>query len=288
MRFAPPFWVTPLVVGASFLVMLAWEIRRPLRRSVEPKPVRVGRNLLLALPAFALASVLQTLLVLPVAAWTASRRFGLAQLAPVSPAIRVLLAVVLLDYTLWFWHFANHKVPFLWRFHLVHHVDRDLDSSTALRFHFGEMALSMPFRALQILVAGADPLALWLWQALLLASIFFHHSNAHLPIGLERLLVRLIVTPRMHGIHHSDRENEANTNWSSLLSVWDYLHGTICLGISQSEIAIGVPAWAAERDVTIGRVLALPFRRQRQDWTDSNGERAIRPHEPDGRTELRA
>jgi sterol desaturase/sphingolipid hydroxylase (fatty acid hydroxylase superfamily) len=107
--------------------------------------------------------VLQTLIVLPVAEWTARHRFGLAQITPVPAVVRTLLAVVLLDYTLWFWHFANHKVPFLWRFHLVHHVDRDLDSSTALRFHFGEMALSMPYRAFQVLVAGADPLALWLF-----------------------------------------------------------------------------------------------------------------------------
>jgi sterol desaturase/sphingolipid hydroxylase (fatty acid hydroxylase superfamily) len=288
MQFFPPLWVTPAVVGASFLLMLLSETVRPLRRLVESKRVRVGRNVLVAVPAFALASVLQTLTVFPVAEWAARHRFGLAQIIPLPDAVRMLLAVVLLDYTLWFWHFANHKVPALWRFHLVHHVDRDLDSSTALRFHFGEMALSMPYRAIQILIAGADPLALWLWQALLFISIFFHHSNARLPLGLERLLVKVIVTPRMHGIHHSDRMNEANTNWSSLLSAWDYLHGTVLLDVPQKQVSIGVPAYSVERDVTLGRILALPFKRQRQDWRGASGGDAVRPHDPGSRKAMRA
>lgn len=288
MEFSPPSWVTPAVVGTSFLLMLLSETLLPLRRPVESKPVRVGRNVLVAVPAFALASVLQTLIVLPVAEWTARHRFGLAQITPAPAAVRTLLAVVLLDYTLWFWHFANHKVPFLWRFHLVHHVDRDLDSSTALRFHFGEMALSMPYRAFQVLVSGADPPALWLWQAILFVSIFFHHSNARLPLGLERIFVKVIVTPRMHGIHHSDRMNEANTNWSSLLSAWDYLHGTVLLDVPQKEVSIGVPAYGVERDVTLGRALALPFKRQRQDWRDAGGGLAVRPHDPESRNTLRA
>src|SRR5207245_166034 len=97
-------------------------------------------------------------------------------------------------------------------------------------------------------------------------SILFHHSNARLPLAFERVLVRFIVTPRMHGIHHSDRLNETNSNWSSLLSVWDYIHGTMVLNVPQPEITIGVPAYQHPAEVTIGKVLLLPFKRQRRDF----------------------
>lgn len=95
----------------------------------------------------------------------------------------------MLDYTLWFWHFANHRIAFLWRFHLVHHIDRDLDSSTALRFHFGEHALSIVYRVVQIVVIGASPLALWIWQLTLFASNLFHHANIELPPDLGDMMV---------------------------------------------------------------------------------------------------
>ncbi|HEX3071468.1 MAG TPA: sterol desaturase family protein, partial [Thermoanaerobaculia bacterium] len=177
-------------------------------------------------------------------------------------------------------HWASHRVPFFWRFHLVHHVDRDLDSSTALRFHFGELALSIPVRAAQMVIIGVDPQALWLWQTILFGSLLFHHANLRLPLRVERVLVRLIVTPRMHGIHHSDSLNETNSNWSSLISWWDYLHRTILLSVPQKRITIGVPAYSEASDVTIGRMLVLPFIRQRRDFHRIDGTLSIREHEP--------
>ncbi|HKC26108.1 MAG TPA: sterol desaturase family protein [Thermoanaerobaculia bacterium] len=281
-------WLTPAIAAAAFLAMTLAETLAPLRRRVEPRGVRLGRNLALAGVSYGFFSLLQTPFVVPIAEWTARRGVGLAQALPVPPAARVLVAVLVLDYTLWIWHWANHKVPFLWRFHLVHHVDRDLDASTALRFHVGEMALSVPVRALQVVVAGADPLALWLWQAVLFVSILFHHSNARLPLALERVLVRVFVTPRMHGIHHSDRLDETNTNWSSLLSVWDYLHRTIRLDVPQAEIVIGVPAYAAPGDVTLGRSFAIPFLNPRDDFRAPDGRLLVRGHGPGGAAELRA
>jgi sterol desaturase/sphingolipid hydroxylase (fatty acid hydroxylase superfamily) len=145
-----------------------------------------------------------------------------------------------------------------------------MDASTALRFHFGELALSVPVRALQMILIGVDSPTLWLWQTILFASLLFHHSNVRLPLRFERLLVRLIVTPRMHGIHHSDRRGETNSNWSSLLSAWDFLHRTMRFDVPQERIVIGVPAYHDPRDVTLGKVLLLPFRSQRDDWNATN------------------
>src|SRR5207248_599926 len=155
--------------------------------------------------------------------------------------------------------------------HLVHHVDLDLDASTALRFHFGEMLLSIGYRALQIALLGVTPLAVSIWTAVLFASILFHHSNVRLPLGLERRLVPWIVTPRMHGIHHSTVRAERDTNFSSLLSVWDRLHRTLRLNVPQSVVRIGVLGHLEPDEVTFGRIQLLPFRRGAGDRATGGG-----------------
>jgi sterol desaturase/sphingolipid hydroxylase (fatty acid hydroxylase superfamily) len=256
--------VIVLVAGA----MTFAERLVPLRPAVESKLRRAIRNLFTGAVGLACMTILQAPLLQPVASWIVRERIGLLHAVEWPRWAEILVAVVLLDYTLWWWHWANHRVPFLWRFHLVHHVDRDLDATTALRFHFGELALSIPVRAAQMILIGVDPFSLWLWQTILFASILFHHANLRLPPGFERVLVRLIVTPRMHGIHHSDRQDETNSNWSSLLSVWDFLHRTFRLDVPDAKITIGVPAYHDARDVTIGKILTLPFRRQRSDWAE--------------------
>ena len=252
-----------MIVGGS---MLLAERIAPLRRTVEPKLRRIVRNLSAGGVSLALMSLVQAPLLQPVAAWIVRDRVGLLQLVQWPRWLETVIAILLLDYTLWWWHWANHRVPFFWRFHLVHHIDRDLDASTALRFHFGELALSIPVRAAQMILIGVDPQTLWLWQTILFGSILFHHSNVRLPRRFERLLVRLVVTPRMHGIHHSDRIDETNSNWSSLLSAWDFLHRTMRFDVPDERIVIGVPAYCDPRAVTLGKILLLPFRRQRDDW----------------------
>lgn len=254
------------VVIGTFALMLVLEWRFPLRATVEPKGRRIVRNLTLAALSGAVGLLIQIPLLVPLSRWVATQRIGLLNLTPLPPAVHAIASVVLLDYTLWWWHWASHRVPFLWRFHLVHHVDRDMDTSTALRFHFGEHVLSVLYRGAQIAFIGASPLAVWMWQLILFASILFHHANLELPIRLERWLVRLVVTPRMHGIHHSDRFHETDSNWSSMLSWWDFLHGTLVLNVAQRSIRIGVPAFRDPRDVTVGRILAMPFLRQRKSF----------------------
>lgn len=246
--------------------MLLAEALAPLRPAVESKFRRIVRNLTTGGVSLALMTLVQAPILQPVASWIVRERIGFLQAVEWPRWTETLLAVVLLDYTLWWWHWATHRVPFLWRFHLVHHVDRDLDASTALRFHFGELALSVPVRAAQMIAIGVDAPSLWLWQTILFGSILFHHANFRLPRALERVLACVIVTPRMHGIHHSDRQEATNSNWSSLLSLWDVLHRTFRLDVPDERITIGVPAYQEPRDVTIGKILALPFRRQRKDW----------------------
>lgn len=265
------FRSSPAAITAAVIVlvggfMLVGERFAPLRRTIESRFRRIIRNLTLGAVSLAVMTLIQAPLLHPVASWIARERIGLLQAADWPRWIEVLIAIILLDYTLWWWHWANHRVPFFWRFHLVHHVDRDMDASTALRFHFGELALSILVRAMQMILIGVDPYSLWLWQTILFGAILFHHANLRLPMPMEQVLVRFVVTPRMHGIHHSNRFEETNSNWSSLLSIWDVLHRTFRFDVRQEDIVIGVPAYDDQREVTIGKMLLLPFRRQRDDW----------------------
>jgi sterol desaturase/sphingolipid hydroxylase (fatty acid hydroxylase superfamily) len=269
--------ITCLVIFATWGTLLVFELRRPLRPAVEPKLRRNVRNVGLSVFSLLLGLAMEALLVIPVANFAESHRLGLFNVLEAPAWLEMTIVILLLDYTLWWWHWASHQVPFLWRFHLVHHVDRDLDASTALRFHFGEHFFSFFYRSAQVVVLGASLKAVWLWQLVLFASILFHHSNVRLPGRLEAGLVRILVTPRMHGIHHSDRRGESFTNYSSLLAAWDYLHRTICLALPQREVTIGVPAYRSAEEVTIGKALAIPFRRQRDDWQDQVAPRVPVP-----------
>lgn len=261
-----PSWLSASLVlgGAGLLVWL--ERRRPLRRAVEPTRTREARNLAMAATGALALGVTEKPLAEALTSLVERKRLGLLKVIRLPRLIEVALAVVLLDYTLYLWHVLTHRVPFLWRFHLVHHVDLDLDASTALRFHFAELIVSVPFRAAQILLIGVSPLSFSVWQTLLMLSILFHHSNVRLPVALERRLGRVFVTPRMHGIHHSDVKDETDSNWSSGLTLWDWLHGTLRLDVPQSEITIGVPAYRDPREVGLAEILKMPFNEERPAW----------------------
>lgn len=255
------------------------ERRRPLRERVEASGDRMRRNVAVALGSATTVQLLEKPLLDPLTRWVEQRRCGLLLHMRLPGWLETTLGILLLDYSLYFWHVLLHRIPLLWRFHVVHHVDLDLDVSTALRFHFGELALSVPWRAAQVLLIGARSPVLRLWQQLTLASVAFHHSNLRLPLWLERCLVRIIVTPRMHGIHHSVVEEETGSNWSSGLTLWDRLHGTLRLDVPQETIVIGVPAYRDPEELSLPRILAMPFRGQRRSWCWQQGGKPQTRHQ---------
>ena len=270
-------WLSAGLIAGSFCALAWLERRRPLRRhAAEPKLKRELRNLSVAAVGAGALLLVERPAILPLAQFVDGHGWGLLKQLRLPWWLEVLAAVVMLDYTLYVWHYLTHKVPFLWRFHVAHHVDLDLDASTALRFHFGELALSVPWRAAQVSVIGVSPIAYLTWQTFVFLSIMFHHSNVKLPIGFETWLNCLIVTPRMHGIHHSIVERETNSNWSSGLTIWDWLHGTLHLNVPQDEITIGVPAYREAKEVVLPKVLALPFVKQRPSWEFPDGGRPAR------------
>ncbi len=250
------------VVLTAAAVVLWLERRHRARASVEPPAVHGTRNLVMAGIAAVTVHLVEAPVVVPLARLATRRGWGLtARMTGRRSALaRTLVTIVLLDYTLYLWHIIVHRVPWLWRFHLVHHVDLDLDATTGLRFHAGELAASVPWRAAQVVVIGATPGALALWQSLTVAAVLFHHSNTRLSDRTERWLSWVLATPRMHAIHHSVDPVQLQSNFSSGLGLWDRLHGTLRVDAAASDVIIGMPDHQDPQDVTLGRVLALPFR----------------------------
>lgn len=264
-----------LVVGAAAAI-LAIERVRPLRPRRDREPARTVRNLALGAISMAVVRNLQQPVVEPLAHAVSRNRWGLAQRLPAHAWARDAIAFLLLDYTIYLWHVMTHRIGFLWRFHLVHHIDLDLDASTALRFHAAEMAMSVPYRAAQVALLGVSPRALGIWQNFFFAAILFHHSNLRLPLRLERALARAVMTPRLHGIHHSLVHEETDSNWSSGLSVWDWLHGTLRADVPQGAVEVGVPGYHSREHVKIEPSLRLPFVKQRPSWRTPDGRRVVR------------
>lgn len=250
---------------------ITWiERRRPLRTEVEPKLRREGRNLAVAGLGAVSLQLAGAPLIRRLTHLVDRRGYGLVPRMPGPRWLKTCAVLLLMDYTFYLWHVMTHRIPLLWRFHLVHHVDRDLDASTALRFHFGELIAGVPWQAAQVILIGVDSCSYSIWQATFLLSITFHHSSIRLPILWERRLSWFLVTPRMHGIHHSIIEQETNSNWSSGLNIWDRLHGTLRLNVPQHEITIGVPAYQDPDSVTLEKIVSLPFREQRPSWMFAN------------------
>jgi sterol desaturase/sphingolipid hydroxylase (fatty acid hydroxylase superfamily) len=247
------------VLGGWVAGLLWWEYRRSLRRVLDSKLKRDIRNLTVASLAAAAMQFIEVPVAIAINLRAEQKHSGLLQIAPAPGCVKLLAAILLLDYTLYFWHRLTHRVPLLWRFHQVHHVDREMDATT-LRFHFGEIALSVAFRAAQVWLIGPTPASYAAWQSFLFFCILFHHANIRLPLGWERRLARLVVTPRLHGIHHSVVPEKLNSNWSSGLTVWDWLHGTLRTSVPQDAIIIGVEGLRGDREQQLGNVLALPFR----------------------------
>lgn len=252
-------WLRGALIVGTFALLYVLENKRPLRRQIESKEIETFRNLAIAATAGIAVNFLEKPVTDQLTKFTKEKRFGLLKLFRLPKGLETAFAVVLLDYTLYLWHVLTHKIPLLWRFHKIHHADLDLTAATAIRFHFGEIAISVIFRAAQILLIGVSPQALQIWQTLLFASIFFHHSNIDLPKDFEEKLQKIIMTPRLHGIHHSAEKSEMDSNWSSGLTAWDYLHGTFRRDVAQDKITIGVKGFIEQKDVTFAKMLLEPF-----------------------------
>src|ERR1700736_6539076 len=263
---------TPPIAIAVFALLFLLERFVPLRKTTRSLFARLLVNL--AISAFTFVAAVG--LVQPAAQWalrwSVDKPFGLIHVVALPAPFTFLLSFLLMDLMFFYWHLANHRVPLLWRFHNVHHIDSDLDVSTAFRFHFGEIAFSSVFNLVQVSIIGLSAWAFTAYQVAFLAEVLFHHSNLRLPIRFERLLSKIIVTPRMHGIHHSQVQRENNSNFGTVFTWWDRLHRTLGLNIPQSRVVVGIPAYSFAEDNRVGNALLMPFRQQRDYWRRPDGK----------------
>lgn len=254
--------VLAIVYGLFFVL----EQLFPLRRSKRPLYRRIWVNLVVSCLAIVTAAVSVRPAVHFMLHWTGREHFGLLNLFDWPPVVRFAGAILLMDLGFYYWHRANHRFSFLWRFHNAHHIDPDLDVSTSFRFHMGEVLFSAGFRIIQVGLIGLSAWAFALYEITFQVVTIFEHTNLRLPIGLERVLVHFLVTPRMHGIHHSQVRRESNSNYSTVFPWWDWVHRTLRLDVPQAEIVIGVPAYCLSEDNKLSNVLRVPFRIQRDYW----------------------
>lgn len=262
----------PLLAGA-FVALVIAEHMRPLRGGdargergrAGARARRLARNAALAASSGAVTALVVYPALFAVARTSSARGFGLLGLLPErTPAIaRVGIAVLALDYSMYLWHRANHAAPLLWRFHRVHHADAALDTSTAFRFHAGEVLMSVAYRAPVVALLGVSAELFAAFEIALELATELQHADVKLPARLERALDALLVTPSMHGTHHSDVASETDSNWSVIFSFWDRLHGTYRRRRrpGESPIAIGLPGQREAAARGLGALFTMPFRR---------------------------
>ncbi|WIY27581.1 sterol desaturase family protein [Parasedimentitalea psychrophila] len=238
----------------------------PRRPRQQPRRRRWRTNLMITvvntLTLRALAIGLP-LLAVGAAITAQSQGWGLFNMVELPPALEVVLAILILDLAIWLQHLITHKIPLLWRLHRVHHADRDMDVTTALRFHPVEIALSMLLKIGLIYGLGPSAVAVVLFEIMLNGTAMFNHSNLRLPLPLDRILRRLLVTPDMHRVHHSTLRAEHDSNYGFALSIWDHLFGTYIAQPAKghNQMTVGLQ-WQDDRPARLGWSLLLPFKRK--------------------------
>jgi sterol desaturase/sphingolipid hydroxylase (fatty acid hydroxylase superfamily) len=249
-----------IVVGACLALFLIYERVRPavdhpllvgFRRASRAAWRRVARNASL----FGINLLISPLIVVPITLWAEQFTTGLRP-AWLSGWTGLAVDLVLLDFWIYWWHRANHEIQVLWRFHQVHHLDELLDSTTAVRFHFGEVVLSALVRAVVIIVLDIPLRSVLVFEALVLMSAIFHHSDARLPSRLEQILSRVIITPSIHWVHHHAVRADTDSNYGTIFSFWDPLFRSRSLTKRWPTMPIGVEG---RRDRPLLRLIVTPF-----------------------------
>ena len=249
------------IIAGVFLLFAGLELVVPFRQLSQPKPQRWLTNLAL----FAIDTLAVRVLVpgamIGMALLAEERGWGLFNAVESPSWVAVVLSILALDLALYLQHWATHRVPVLWRLHRVHHVDRDFDVTTAARFHPFEIVLSMLFKMGVVAAMGAPAFAVFLFEVLFNSATLFNHSNTRLPGWLEGPVRAVIVTPDMHRVHHSASVRETNSNYSTLLSVWDRLFGTYVASPEKGQkgFTIGLNHWQDDHPRKLGWSLWLPF-----------------------------
>ncbi|MBM3614202.1 MAG: sterol desaturase family protein [Alphaproteobacteria bacterium] len=253
------------VFAGLFAFFATLEALAPRRARSQPRGARWFTNLsIMILDTLALRALAIALPLLAVgAALDAGRMgWGLFNALDWPLWLEVMLAILILDLAIWAQHLVTHKVPILWRFHRVHHADRDFDVTTALRFHPVEILASMMLKIGLVYLLGPAALAVLLFEIILNGTAMFNHSNLRLPLWLDRVVRLVFVTPDMYRVHHSIHRHEHDSNYGFALSVWDRMFRTYrpMPEAGHDKMTVGLE-WQDERPSGLAWTLTLPFRK---------------------------
>lgn len=255
----------PTLRAAAFVATITllvaaerWWPRRPFR----PWPM-IKTNIGLFVTNTLLVRLLSVFSLVAVASLGVEQGWGLLNLIGASTWFSFVIAIVFLDLVVYAQHRMLHWLPLLWRLHSVHHADSAFDVTTGVRFHPGEILVSLVIKALAVLAIGAAPIATLIFEVLLSSASLFTHANLTLPPRFEARLRHFIVTPEMHRIHHSHDPAEHNRNYGFLISAWDRLFRSyrIEAALPQESMRIGLHDVAEIEAQQLGAMLTLPFKR---------------------------
>ncbi|WBA14322.1 sterol desaturase family protein [Salinivibrio proteolyticus] len=273
------------VFVAVLAVMLLAEWRRPKRPLTRTRRERWRGNISLTVFNTLTLRLFAPLTAVGTAAWAQAHHVGVFNVLALPEVFAIILTLVLMDLAIWYQHKLFHQWPWLWRLHLVHHADMDIDVTTGARFHTVEIWLSMLIKCLVVMMLGAPVMGVILFETLLSGMAMFNHSNVALPKQVDAWLRRVIVTPDMHRVHHSTRFHECNANYGFNLSCWDRWFGTYVpqprKGHKGMRIGLAEVSQATDASHILG-MLRLPLRwRILQRAYQNNKE--TQAHEPSHR-----
>ena len=242
-------------LGGVLLAALLLEHRWPLAPMVRPWITNLG----LWLVDTALLRVVCGACGLVLAAWCQANHVGAFQLLRLPDWLAVVFSVVALDAVSYFWHRANHRFPWLWRWHRVHHADRAFQVTTALRFHPGELLLSLPVRLLAIAILGLPMMGVLLFEIVFGAMNLLVHTNVALPHRLHALSSWLVVTPRLHRLHHARSLAFSNRNFGTVFSLFDRAFGTLADHPASHQFETGIEGPEGNAQMSLRESLVAPL-----------------------------
>lgn len=257
-----PSVVRLLFFVCGFALFSIWELKSPRKRLTQNKKIRWINNLGLIGLNNILVSILMPVVAYQVAVLVTEKQLGLFNQFELPYFLLLFMSVIALDFAIYTQHLLFHRVPFLWRLHRVHHADQDIDVTTAARFHPIEIIFSLWIKIACISLLGTPALAVLIFEVLLNVSAMFNHSNASMPLQLDRKIRQLLVTPDMHRVHHSIILRETHSNFGFFLSIWDRLFRTYRAQpeLGHDNCVIGIDEFREPREQYLDKILTQPFR----------------------------
>lgn len=251
------------VFTGVLVAMMLLEALFPRRPRSHPRLRRWPANLGIVALDSALVRLVFPVAAVGMAEIAAERGWGLFNLVAVPGWLAFVVSFFILDLAIWAQHVVLHKVPLLWRLHRMHHADLDFDVTTALRFHPAEILLSMVIKMALVTALGPPAAAVIAFEVALNATAMWNHANFRLPIGLDRILRLMLVTPDMHRVHHSWRREETNSNYGFNFPWWDRLFGTYRAQPVDGHdgMTIGLQYFRDPADLRIDKMLLQPLKK---------------------------